>query len=144
MTRVMSLWGRLNREETAANAESVLIDYRHRKARARGWSMSLQSPTMDGMPRNQSTDNKVESKIVNYLSDDEFVQQCLEVISGIEKAEYRKLLELTYIKPLPTVTRIAEAVHLSRAKYYRDKEAALIAFAELWPPSGSSPLLVYR
>ncbi|QPI89320.1 DUF1492 domain-containing protein [Lacticaseibacillus paracasei subsp. tolerans] len=144
MTRVMSLWGRLDREETAANAESVLIDYRHRKARARAWSMALQSPTMDGMPRNETVENTAEGRIVNHLTDDEFVTRCQNTIACIEKPEHRRLLELTYIQPLATVEDIAERLSLSRATYYRDKENALIAFAEVWPPAGSSVLLVYR
>lgn len=96
------------------------------------------------MPRNQSTDNVAEAKIVNHLYDRDFVDCCMQVIACIEKPEYRRLLELTYIKPLPTVEAIAERLSLSRATYYREKENALVAFAELWPPTGSSELLVYR
>lgn len=140
---VRSLWGSLDRKETAKNAERVLSDFHHRKQRARAWSTALQSPQITDMPSSEPIGNPTEKKIVNHLSDDEFVARCIQIVEAIEDDTQRGVLTYTYIKPLSSVELIAERLAISRQSYYRYKESALVAFAELWPPIPSE-LLVYR
>ena len=143
MVRVTSLYSRIDRKATAANAEAVLMDYQHHYARVISWSMDLQSPNMDGMPRNPSVDNNAEIKITNRLSDEQFVKRCNNIVQRIENETYRNIIRFTYFRPLPTVRDIEERLALSPSTYRRQKQEALVLFAELWPPVPSE-LLVYK
>lgn len=144
MRIVQTYWRRLDHEATAANAEAVLMDYRHRKAKAKRNEITIQSPRMDGMPRSPSTENAQENKILRDLEDGEFCQQCDRVINAIESSEGRTILKLLYtVDRPPKVESIMERLGMQSTAYYHAKEDALIAFAEIWPPSPSE-LLVYR
>lgn len=144
MRIVQTYWRRLDHEATAANAEAVLMDYRHRKAKAKRNEITIQSPRMDGMPRSPSTENAQENKILRDLEDGEFCQQCDRVINAIESSEGRTILKLLYtVDRPPKVESIMERIGMQSTAYYHAKEDALIAFAEIWPPSPSE-LLVYR
>lgn len=144
MRIVQTYWRRLDHEATAANAEAVLMDYRHRKAKAKRNEITIQSPRMDGMPRSPSTENAQENKILRDLEDGEFCQQCDRVINAIESSEGRTILKLLYtVDRPPKVESIMERLGMQSTAYYHAKDDALIAFAEIWPPSPSE-LLVYR
>lgn len=142
MGRVVNYHSHIDQEATAANAELVLTDYTHRRARVRRWSMDLQSPAMDGMPRNDSVENTAELKIVDHLSDSQFVYRCDHILECIESDEYRSILKYTYYRPLATVEDVQERLNMTSSTYYRQRTKALNAFAELWPPKPSA-LLVY-
>lgn len=140
---VQSYFRRLDREATAKNAELVLGDYRHRHQKARRAEVAgLKSPSMDGMPRTESIENGVEDKIINHLSDQEFAAKVILAIECIEDDEQRHLLKLLYIGAPLSVEAIQTRLSLSAKTYYRVKEDALNAFAEVWPPAPSE-LLVY-
>ncbi|MCI1912946.1 MAG: hypothetical protein LKJ06_07925 [Schleiferilactobacillus harbinensis] len=144
MRIVQTYWRRLDHEATATNAEAVLMDYRHRKHKAKRNEVTIQSPQMDGMPRSPSTENAQENKILRDLEDGEFCQQCDRVISAIESSEGRTILRLLYtVGRPPKVESIMEQLGMQSTAYYHAREDALVAFAELWPPSPSE-LLVYR
>lgn len=98
---------------------------------------------MDGMPRNDSVDNRTEHKIVNHLDDEQFVRRCNNIISSLTNETYRNILRFTYIRPLATVDDVAERVGLSESGYFKARREALCAFAEWWPPIPSA-LLVYE
>lgn len=142
MVRVTSLYSKLDKRATAENAAAVLSDYPHRRARSLSWSMDLQSPSMDGMPRNDSVDNRTEHKIVDHLDDEQFVRRCNNILATITNETYRNILRFTYLHPLVSVEAVQERLHLAPSTYRRQREEALVAFAELWPPIPSE-LLVY-
>ncbi|WP_057821920.1 ArpU family phage packaging/lysis transcriptional regulator [Schleiferilactobacillus perolens] len=144
MRIVQTYWRRLDHEATATNAKAVLMDYRHRKHKAKRNEVTIQSPQMDGMPRSPSTENAQENKILRDLEDGEFCHQCDRVISAIESSEGRTILRLLYtVGRPPKVESIMEQLGMQSTAYYHAREDALVAFAELWPPSPSE-LLVYR
>lgn len=145
MTRVVQTYfGRLDRRATADRADMVLGDYRHRRAKAkRAEIVALQSPNLDGMPSSPSVENRVESKILHQLSDCEFVGRVDAVLECIEDQEARTLLKLLYTGRPMTGEAIMERMSMSNTAYYRARENALVAFAEVWPPAPSE-LLVYR
>lgn len=141
---VQSYSGRLDHEETAKNAERLLSDFRHRKAKSRRAEvMGLKSPLMDGMPRNDSVENGTETKLIAELSDQEFVQRVRRAIECIESDESRVILRCLYIDRPVTAENIMMRLGMSTTAYYHAKEEALVAFAEVWPPVPSE-LLVYR
>lgn len=135
---------RLDYKQTAANADRELKKYRHRHQKSlRRDVLGVQSPGMDGMPRNDSIDNGQENKLVQFLSDGEFVQKVRNAIGLIEDDQQRELLDLLYIKHPLTVEAIMERMHISNTAYYNLKQSALCSFAEVWPPAPSE-LLAYR
>lgn len=141
---VQSYFRRLDHEKTAKNAERLLSDFRHREAKSkRAEVMGLMSPLMDGMPRNDSVENGTETKLVNELSDQEFVERVRRAIECIENEESRVILRCLYIDRPVTAENIMIRLGMSTTAYYHAKEEALVAFAEVWPPVPSE-LLVYR
>lgn len=142
MVRVTSLYSRLDKKATAENAAAMLSDYPHRLARSRAWSMDLQSPVMDGMPRNDSIENRAESKVVDHLDDEQFVRRCDNIVRAITNETYQNILRFTYMQPLESVEAIEERMFMAPSTYRRQRVEALVAFAELWPPVPSN-LLVY-
>ncbi|MFT8412311.1 MAG: ArpU family phage packaging/lysis transcriptional regulator [Schleiferilactobacillus perolens] len=144
MRVVQTYWRRLDHEATAANAEFVLMDYRHRKQKSKRNEITLQSPAIDGMPRSPSTENSQENKLLKYLNDWDFVAQCDRAIESVENDESRTILKLLYTTDYPVkVQTIMDRLGMETTAYYHAKQDALIAFAEVWPPSPSE-LLVYR
>ncbi|WP_203624633.1 ArpU family phage packaging/lysis transcriptional regulator [Lacticaseibacillus sp. 866-1] len=141
---VQSYFRRLDHEETAKNAERLLSDFRHREAKSkRAEVMGLKSPLMDGMPRNDSVENRTETKLVAELSDQEFVHRVRRALECIESEESRVILRCLYIDRSVTAENIMMRLGMSTTAYYHAKEKALVAFAEVWPPVPSE-LLVYR
>jgi len=141
---VQSYFRRLDHEETAKNAERLLVDFRHREQKAkRADVLGLKSPAMDGMPRNDSTENSMERRITSHLSDQEFVERVKRAIECIESDEARLILRGLYIGRPITAEALMERLAMSNTAYYHAKEEALVAFAEVWPPVPSE-LLVYR
>lgn len=141
---VQTYFRRLDHEETAKNAERLLGDFRHRENKAkRADVLGLQSPTIDGMPRNELVENSAERRIISHLSDQEFVDRVKRAVECIESDEQRKILIGLYIGHPVKAETIMEALGMSTTAYYHAKEEALVAFAEVWPPIPSE-LLVYR
>lgn len=141
---VQSYFRRLDREATAENAEGLLSDFRHREQKAkRADVLGLKSPAMDGMPRNDTVENTAESRIVDHLSDQQFVERVKRAIECIESDEARLILRGLYIGRPITAEALMDRLAMSNTAYYHAKEEALVAFAEVWPPVPSE-LLVYR
>ena len=141
---VQSYFRRLDHEETAKNAERLLSDFRHREAKSkRAEVMGMKSPLMDGMPRNDTTDNSVERRITDHLSDQEFVERVKRALECIEDDTSRLILQGLYIGRPIKAEALMERLTMSNTAYYHAKEEALVAFAEVWPPVPSE-LLVYR
>ncbi|QFQ91004.1 DUF1492 domain-containing protein [Lacticaseibacillus manihotivorans] len=135
---------RLNRKETAANADAELKDYRHRHQKSRRPEVAgLKSPSLDGMPRTDSIENGQEGKLLGHLSDQEFCQQVVRAIECIEDDDQRTILTLLYITKPITAEAIQQRLHMSNTAYYHKLEDALVSFAEVWPPIPSD-LLVYH
>lgn len=145
MGKVHSLYSRLDQKATIENADALLSDYGHRRARAQRWRLAgLQSPNMDGMPKSPSVDNHVEAQVINGLDDEYYLKLVDAVLKALECERYRVILDLVYIHPLATQEAVAERLNLEHSQYYRERDNALIAFAEWWPPVSKSELLVYR
>lgn len=141
---VQSYFMRLDREATAKNAERLLGDFRHREQKAkRADVLGLQSPTMDGMPRNETVENSAERRIISHLSDQEFVERVKRALECIEDDTSRLILQSLYICRPIKAEALMERLTMSNTAYYHAKEEALVAFAEVWPPVPSE-LLVYR
>ncbi|WP_203663781.1 ArpU family phage packaging/lysis transcriptional regulator [Lacticaseibacillus sp. 53-4] len=141
---VQTYFRRLDHEETAKNAERLLSDFRHREAKSkRAEVMGMKSPLMDGMPRNDSVENRTETKLVAELSDQEFVHRVRRALECIESEESRVILRCLYIDRPVTAENIMIRLSMSNTAYYHAKEEALVAFAEVWPPEPSE-LLAYR
>lgn len=141
--KINTLHNRIDVDRTAANAEEVLSDYQHRGAKVRRSQLTvLQSPRMDGMPHS-SNPHGLEERIIRGLNDEQYIQQCQNVVAAIEEEEYRNILKYLYIKPLPTVEMAMDRMAMRTTAFYNNKKKALVAFAELWPPSPSE-LLVYK
>ncbi|MCI1894784.1 MAG: DUF1492 domain-containing protein [Lactobacillus sp.] len=141
---VQTYFRRLDHEETAKNAERLLGDFRHRENKAkRADVLGLKSPAMDGMPRNDTVENTAESRIVDHLSDQQFVERVKRAIECIESDEARLILRGLYIGRPITAEALMDRLAMSNTAYYHAKEEALVAFAEVWPPVPSE-LLVYR
>ena len=129
----------MDRDETAANAERVLLSYEHHKSMALRWSISLKSPVIDGMPRNDSVENNTERQITNHIDDQLYVKQCEVIINEImpqtsRNPKWPDILRYTYLKPLATDLAVQERVGYEHSAFYEAKKDALCAFAELWPP----------
>jgi ArpU family phage transcriptional regulator len=142
MAQINTMYDHIDEKRTAANAEALLLDYRHRQAVAKRSELALQSPILDGMP-SVSNLHSTEENIIRGLDDQNFIAQCRRVIAAINNEEYQHILNWLYITPLPTVQVIMERLGMSTTAYYHAKQHALVAFAELWPPSPSE-LLVYK
>lgn len=141
---VQPYFRRLDREATAKNAERLLGDFRHREQKAkRADVLGLASPSLDGMPRNDTVENTVEGRIVEHLSDKEFTERVRRAIECIESDEAKVILCGLYIGRPLTAEALMERLAMSNTAYYHAKEEALVAFAEVWPPVPSE-LLVYR
>lgn len=141
---VQTYASRLDHEATAENAERLLGDFRHRKQKSKRPDVAgLKSPSLDGMPRNDTVENTAESRIVDHLSDQQFVEQVERALERIESDEARLILRGLYIGRPITAEALMERLAMSNTAYYHAKEEALVAFAEVWPPVPSE-LLVYR
>lgn len=141
---VQTYRSRLDHVETAKNADRLLLDYRHREQKAkRADVMGLMSPSLDGMPRNDTVENTVESRVVGHISDSEFVERVKRAIECIENDESKLILRSLYIGRPITAEALMDRLAMSTTAYYHAKENALVAFAEVWPPVPSE-LLVYR
>lgn len=132
-----NIFKNVDEDRTIENAKRVLGDYRKWLLRARRVSFSLQSPTMDGMPKSPSYGNHEEEKHVNKSNADFMAHLVTEVIKAIEVDEgtavYSKLLELKYIKHYTNVkcARLLDDMpDRTFDKYHRQ---ALLMFAEVYP-----------
>ena len=127
-------------EASVVEADNVLEDYRRRKQRSRV-KASIQSPSLDGMPRSSSIENVMEIKITDDLDDEIYVEACEKTIECIEDDARRNILIDYYIKrPIAVELLIADSGY-SKAGYYIALKDALYAFASIWP-TGSHGLLV--
>lgn len=134
LVKVNTYFSNIDREATIGNAKAVLEDYEHRKRRALRFSFALKSPKFDGMPRSEAQGNPLEDSIVNHVSDQTYVTTCEDVINAIQDQVQRQILWYTYIKPLADNDAIMDKVNLSYAQFYREKNEALLTFAEIFPP----------
>ena len=127
-------------EASVAEADNVLEDYRRRKQRSRV-KASIQSPSLDGMPRSSSIGNVMEIKITNHLDDETYVEVCEKTIECIEDDARRNILRDYYIKqPIAVELLIADSGY-EKSGYYDALKDALYTFAGLWPV-GDHGLLV--
>lgn len=140
MVRVTSWYSKVDRDQTASNAAEILLAYPHHKALAMRYTIALQSPNMDGMPRSDSFDNTTEAKIIGHLDDKQFVAQVdyilNEMMPEVSRNEnWAKILKLAYITRGGLQDKaIQERLGYEHSAYYEAKKDALCAFAELWPP----------
>jgi len=149
MGRVIQRFSKLDMDATADNAAAVLRDYPRRLVMAKRWTMSLQSPQITGMPRNDSYDNKAELSITGHIDDQFYVEVCENIIretmpGTAREEDWAKILDYYYLKQIGTDEVIMDRLGYSRSSYYEAKKQALCAFAEWWPPVQTSDLLVYR
>lgn len=140
VAKIHTLHDLIDMKRTAANVEELLADYRHRNALTKRNLFALRSPQLDGMP-SVSNLHSTEENIIRGLDDQNFIAQCRRVIAAINNEEYQHILNWLYITPLPTVQVIMERLGMSTTAYYHAKQHALVAFAELWPPSPSELLV---
>ena len=143
MVRATSYFGKRSkqdRDETAANAERILLEYPRAKSKTLRGAVSIQSPTLDGMPRNDTVSNRNEDKIINTLDDEDLVAQCDYIVNkampNVSKdPNWAKIIKLAYLLPQPMKdVAIQQRLGYGHTAYYDAKKEALCAFAELWPP----------
>ncbi|MFT8859233.1 hypothetical protein [Schleiferilactobacillus harbinensis] len=109
MAQINTTYDHIDEKKTAVNAETLLLDYRHRQAMAKRSELALQSPTLDGMPSVRDP-HSTEEHIIRGLDDQNFIAQCRRVIAAIDNEEYQHILNWLYIKPLPTMQVIMECL----------------------------------
>lgn len=137
MATLKSIFKNVDEDRTIENAKRVLSDYRKWVLRARRVSFSLQSPTMDGMPKSPSYGNHIEEKHVNKLDAEFMASLVTNVIAAIEVDEgtavYSKLLELKYIKRYTNVKCARLLDNLPDRTFDKYHRQALLMFAEVYP-----------
>jgi hypothetical protein len=138
MVRASQRFSKVDRNQTAKNADEVLCQYAHHKAMASRWSVALQSPAMTGMPRVESVDNAAENKIVGHLDDKQFVAQVDYILKEgmpmtAHNEDWPRLLTLLYIRGLEP-QYVQEQLGLEHSAFYEMRRDALCCFAEWWPP----------
>lgn len=152
VVKINTLHDMIDMKKTAANAEELLLDYRHRYALTKRNLFALRSPQLDGMPHGNNP-HGLEDRIarvmdkdmaINGLDSATYVKQCDEVLAAMPDEEHRTILKLSYFIPVPiTNEMIMNRLNMGSSAYYRHRRIALVEFAELWPPSPLE-LLAYR
>ena len=130
MVRATSYFGKRSKQErdkTAANAERILLEYPRARSKTLRGAVSIQSPTLDGMPRNDTVSNRNEDRIINTLD---------KAMPNVSKdPNWAKIIKLAYLLPQPMKdVAIQQRLGYGHTAYYDAKKEALCAFAELWPP----------
>ncbi|WP_196246206.1 ArpU family phage packaging/lysis transcriptional regulator [Lacticaseibacillus zhaodongensis] len=139
MKRVTSLHSSIDEDETAKNAEALLLEYPHYWRLSRQASYGLKSPAMDGMPRPDSTANTADLAIINKVDAGQWLRICNTIIDGMQQTQYGKtqrwhaILKERYVRGLPDYT-VMSNLGIEKSQYYEERRDALIAFAEMWPP----------
>lgn len=142
MVRVSQRFSRVDRIQTAKNADEILCQYAHHKAMASSWTFSLQSPNMDGMPRNDTVENTTELNAVQRIDDQQFVAQVEYILkeampSVAHNPDWPRLLGLLYIRGLD-VQSVQSILGVEHSAFYEMRRNALCCFAEWWPPFPSA------
>lgn len=142
-----SIFKDVDEDRTIVNAKRVLGDYYKWKLRARRVSFSLQSPTMDGMPKSPSYGNHVEEKHVNKMNAEFMANLVINVIKAIEiddkTAIYTQLLQLKYINRYTNVKCAQELDNLPDRTFDKYHREALLLFAEIYPDAVEN-LIVHK
>jgi ArpU family phage transcriptional regulator len=139
--RTTQRFSRVDRDKTAVNAENILIQYPHRKVMAMSRKSTLESPSMDGMPKSPSVSNHTDDQIINYLENDDkqFCDRCEKIINTLlpqtaVNDKWPIILKMRYVTLKPSLDDvIMERVGYQSSQYYEAVKDALCAFAEWWP-----------
>jgi hypothetical protein len=120
---------------TAINAETLLQQYPHERARALV-KQSLASPRLDGMPKTSTASNATERRVVGVMESEQFVKRCDSVLNQVRIIcgdGYADALRYLYFKPMPTLRDVAGRLSVSASTLTRWRKAALVEFAKCWP-----------
>ncbi|WP_076634780.1 ArpU family phage packaging/lysis transcriptional regulator [Lactiplantibacillus plantarum] len=128
----------IDENATIEKAKRVLSEYTQWRLKSRRVSFDLQSPVMDGMPKNRSFSNREEEKRTNKSNADFMANTVVDVINGIADIsevteDYAAILRMVYIKHYSNV-RCMRELGLSEKTFYRYRKTALLAFASMYPP----------
>ena len=141
-----SAFGLLDRKQTIQNARQFLYEYRDWKIKEARFSLSLQSPIMDGMPKAQSdpSHTRNEDKMIEQATaqkECEIRLKTIQLMSSIDdqNALLADLLEYRFInhyKVKKCCERLAEKYdlgYLPERTYNDYQKQALLVFALVCP-----------
>ena len=128
----------IDEDATIEKAKRVLSEYTQWRLKSQRVSFDLQSPAMDGMPKNPSFSNREEEKHASKSNADFMANTVADVINTIGSVsevteDYASILRMVYIKHYSNV-RCMRELGLSEKTFYRYRKMALLAFASLYPP----------
>ena len=119
----------LDKDATCARAKKLLRSY-HSLKRIAGRELTvLQSPTMNGMPQNQSVDNHNETRIQERLIAAEEVPAILNAVALLDD-DSRAIIDGQYIKGNLSNVEMAYEMNMAKSTFDKAKKKAIIVFAE--------------
>lgn len=128
----------IDEDKTIENAKRVLNEYSQWRLKARRVSFDLQSPSMDGMPKNHSFVNHEVEKHANKDNAEFMASMVINVINAIGEVDevteyYAGILKMIYVKHYSNI-RCMQELGLSEKTFYRYRRTAYLAFASVYPP----------
>ncbi|MGF7436303.1 ArpU family phage packaging/lysis transcriptional regulator [Lentilactobacillus senioris] len=127
-----SLFPEVNREATINNCKHFFNVTFPRMVRISGVSVAiLKSPSSDGMPKTQNTENSMERRIVQRLTAEQIVKRTIEAISHCDQRS-KEVLDLLYLEDYSD-TMCFMHIGYSRSHYFDVvKPEALLQFADCY------------
>ena len=137
----MSFWPEVDEEQTIENVDGLLKDYPHYRMRAKREAGLLRSPSMDGMPRADSYDNRVEEEYVSHVEAQQVELNCRYAIESIEDNELRTILHDKYMRGDTNEAIMIKLNNMPKETYRRRWHNACLTFAEIY---GIQELQVFK
>ena len=123
-------------------ARELLSNYR-RYSRMAGVKLTdIKSPTIDGMPKSSSYDNRIEDKIVNHIDAEQIIYNVQQAMQFLDKTSYWVIYYSYLCEPQLSYYQISQKlVGYSEESIDYLKRRGLIRFAEAYP---NGKLIVYK
>lgn len=127
----MNLVREINREKTANKVIKFFKTFPNKVIQSGKPINSLQSPSMDGMPKIQSATNTSDHRIVERANAAYEIEMILKAVRCLDiKSQF--IINSLYITRTMNNNEVFFALNYGRTRYYQLKEFALVSFAEAY------------
>lgn len=138
----MGLLPEINVRASREQARELLSQYRRYSRMAGVRLTDVQSPTIDGMPKSPSYDNRTEIKIVDHIDARAVISKVQQAMQLLPKTSYWVIYYSYLCEPKLSYYQIStKMVGYSEESIDYLKRKALLEFAEAYP---NGQLLVYK
>ena len=131
----------IDEKASRQQARELLSKYRRYSRMAGVRLTDIQSPTIDGMPKSSSYENRAEAKIVNHIDAETIVHNCQQAMQLLGTTSYWVLYYTYFCEPALTHYQIAAKVGYAAGSIDKLKLRGLLEFAEAYP---GEKLLVFK